>query len=128
MLWNPQSGYFEVPIRVIVKNQGDLTASTFKVSVSYTGPDGSTFLAPFTVPGQSSTWYPSTSTSLDGGNTVTFDGIVSLSSKLQGQTVSLQATADSCAGDEFMPKYCRVAESNEANNVSAPISVYLPKP
>jgi hypothetical protein len=38
----------------------------------------------------------------------------------------LKAIADSCSGDEFMPDYCRVEESNETNNESTPISIALP--
>ena len=43
-----------------------------------------------------------------------------------GQTVSITLEADSCAGDEFVPGYCRVPESDEANNVSARLSETLP--
>jgi len=121
------AGDFEVPFQVVVKNQGSLPASIFKVSVSYTGPDG-TFVAPFTVPGQKDNWYPYTSAPLAAGASVTFEGKVILSARLQGSTVSLRALADSCAGEERMPKYCRVEESDEGNNESAPVSVSLPAP
>ena len=33
-----------------------------------------------------------------------------------GVAVSVSALADSCSGDEFMPDYCRVNESDERNN------------
>lgn len=102
-----------------------MAAGIFKVSVSYTGPSG-TFLVPFTVPGQGSSWYPYTSSPLAAGSSVTFAGKVTLPAGLEGDTVSVRALADSCAGDEFMPTYCRVAESNEGNNESAPVSVPVP--
>jgi len=115
----------EVPIRVIVKNQGTASAGIFKVATEYTGPDG-TFVVAFTVPGQSSVWYPFTNTSLASGATVTFAGKVTFYYTVHNVTVSLKAIADSCSGDEFMPDYCRVEESNETNNESTPISIALP--
>ncbi|MCP5053296.1 MAG: hypothetical protein GY940_39390 [bacterium] len=116
----------ELPIRVVVKNQGTVAAGTFKVSVDYTGPKG-TFVVAFTVPGQSSPWYPFTGTSLGAGNSVTFNGKLTFHPSVHGVGVSLKALADSCSGDEFMPDYCRVRESNEDNNESVSLSVLLPQ-
>ncbi len=119
----------EVPIRVVVKNQGNAAADIFKVATEYTGgaiDPSSTFVVAFTVPGQSDIWYPHTSGSRAAGSTVTFAGKVTFNSAEHGVTVSLKATADSCSGDEFMPAYCRVDESDEGNNQSASISVALP--
>jgi hypothetical protein len=115
----------EVPIRVVIRNQGGVAATIFKVSTEYTGSSG-TFLVAFTVPGQDNSWYPYTSAPLAAGSEVVFEGVVTFGSYMQGETVSLRATADSCAGDEFMPDYCRVEESNEGNNESTSISVSLP--
>ncbi len=123
---NPK-GEIEVPIRLVVKNQGNTEAGIFKVSTQYTGPDG-TFAVAFTVPGQNSFWYPFTSAPLPAGSEVTFVGIVTFASRLQGQNVSLAALADSCSGDEFTPAYCRVEESREDNNLSGPLSTKLPTP
>jgi hypothetical protein len=116
---------FEVPVRAIIRNQGGLKADVFKVSTEFTGSSG-TFVAPFTVQGQTNTWYPYTSAPLVPGGDVTFEGKVILSYSLAGQALSLNAIADSCSGDEFMPDYCRVQESNEGNNVSNPILLLLP--
>jgi len=121
---NP-AGSVEVPIRVIVKNQGTESAGIFKVATKYTG-SGGTFVVAFTVPGQSDTWYPYTTGALDSGSTVTFEGKVTFSPTVHNVTVSLKAIADSCSGDESMPDYCRVKESNETNNESTPISIALP--
>jgi uncharacterized repeat protein (TIGR01451 family) len=118
-------GQIEVPIRLIVKNQGGTEAGIFKVSTEYTGPNG-TFVVAFTVPGQRDIWYPYTNAPLAAGDEVTFAGAVTFRGTLAGETVSVRSTADSCSGDEFMPDYCRVEESNEGNNDSAPISVSLP--
>jgi hypothetical protein len=118
-------GEIEVPIRVFVRNQGGSAAGVFKVSIEYTGPSGK-FLIGFDVPGQSNPWYPYTSAPLAAGNSVTFEGTVTFSSALQGETVSLVALADSCAGEEFAAENCRVTENDEDNNESAVLLLPLP--
>jgi hypothetical protein len=118
-------GSTQVPIRVVVTNQGGVAADIFKVSTEYTGSSG-TFLVAFTVPGQDNSWYPYTIAPLAAGSEVAFKGLVTFSN-VWDETVSLRATADSCAGDEFVPDYCRVEESNEGNNESTSIPVSLPK-
>jgi hypothetical protein len=120
---NPE-GQIEVPIRVVVRNQGGAAADIFKVSTEYSDAEG-TWAVPFTVPGQDYTWYPYTSAPLPAGAKTTFQGVVTFS-YAQDETVSLRAIADSCAGDEFVPDHCRVEESNEANNESTSIAVSLP--
>jgi hypothetical protein len=122
-----QRGEVELPLHLVVRNQGSGEANIFKVSTQYTGPDG-TFAVAFTVPGQNSLWYPFTTAPLPGGSEVNFDGIVTFSARLQGQSISLVALVDSCSGDEFMPAYCRVEESREDNNQSTSISTTLPTP
>ena len=74
------------------------------------------------------TWYPYTNGSLPPGSEVTFEGVVVFSDvhAVQGETVSLSAMADSCAGDESMPAHCRIEEGDEGNNESASLSVSLP--
>jgi hypothetical protein len=118
-------GGFQVPILVIIQNQGERTSEIFKVAIEATQSQG-TFVVPFTVKGQSSIWYPFTSAPLAGGSRVLFEGSVTLNSSPSGEVVTLTAIADSCSGEEFMPDYCRIDESNEQNNRSAPASVRLP--
>ena len=110
-------GNRRIPVRVVVENQGGTPAAVFKVSVESTASNG-TFLRPFDVPGQASMWYPYTSGPLGAGNQVEFAGEIVLTNwtNLSGETITLTATADSCAADEFMPTYCRVDESDETNN------------
>ncbi|MCI5210137.1 MAG: hypothetical protein D3910_15385 [Candidatus Electrothrix sp. ATG2] len=117
----------EIPIRVTVRNQGGAAASTFKISTEYKGPStrGRTLHAAFNVPGQRNSHYPRTSGLLSPGREVTFSGKVILYSPGSG-AISLNAIADSCSGDEFMPPYCRVNESNEGNNKSRSLSIRLP--
>ena len=115
----------EVPIRVVVKNQGGAAAGMSKVATEYTR-SGGTFVVAFTVPGQADIWYPHTSASVAPGSEETFDGLVTFHPSVHGETVTLKAVADSCSSDEFMPDYCRVEESNEGNNESTAISISLP--
>ena len=116
-------GQFEVPIQVVVKNQGDTEAGIFKVSTEYTYSRG-TFAVPFTVPRQNNIWYPYTKKPLLPGGEVMFEGTVTISTK--NEKISLTAIADSCSGDEFMPKYCRIKESNEINNKFSLMLVTIP--
>jgi hypothetical protein len=120
-----RKGDVEVPVRLAVRNQGNTEAGIFKVSLDYSGPDG-TFAIAFTVPGQNNLWYPFTDAPLPPGDEVVFAGVVTFPTRLQGQDVSLEGLADSCSGDEFVPAACRVEESREDNNLSGPISLSLP--
>ncbi len=121
-----QEGNVELPIRVVVRNQGNTEAAVFKISTEYTNPQGSTFVVAFTVDGQNSTFYPFTSDSLAAGAEVSFSGTVTFHSSVRELTVSLRAIADSCSGEEFTEAYCRVDESDEGNNRSSALSVTLP--
>ena len=122
-----QDNSVEAPLQVVVENIGAGSAGTFKVAVSYTetGTAGGSVVA-FTVPGQASTWYPFTSGPLAPGATQTFNGILTFHPSLHGINVDLVSHADSCLGDESMPFYCRVLESNETNNDSYTITLELP--
>jgi hypothetical protein len=119
------TGSVELPVRAVVRNIGNAAADIFKVSAHYAVAGGK-FVAPFTVRGQESIWYAYTSEPLEPGAAVVFEGIVTLPAALQGSVVSLTVVADSCSGDEFMPAYCRVEESNEDNNESATLLATLP--
>ncbi|TCP41403.1 CARDB domain-containing protein [Rhodovulum marinum] len=120
----------EYPLRVVVTNQGTDPAGPFKVSTHYSGgaiDPARTFSVGFDVPpGAPFVYYPSTTTPLAPGASVTFDGHLVFHPAEHGVNVALSARADSCAGDEMMPPYCRVEESNEGNNASAPITLALP--
>jgi hypothetical protein len=115
-----------LPVRVIVKNQGDADADVFKVSTSYMG-SRETHVVAFTVPKRSHPWYPYTWDSLEAGAELSLDGTVTFDPSLHDTTVALFAYADSCSGEEFMPSYCRIDESNEGNNQSKSVSVDLPQ-
>jgi hypothetical protein len=118
-------GVVEVPVRATVRNQGAAPAGRFKLSAEFTQPPSPVaYGVAFTVPGQSSIWYPWTSGPLAPGAEQTFRG--KLGFVRGGRVVSVWVLADGCAGDEFMPDECRVDESNEANNQSVAIPVALP--
>ena len=114
-----------LPVQVIIENQGDSDASLFKVATEYTRKSV-TYVVAFTVDGQNNYLYPYTSTSLKPKETVTFEGILTFPSSIHRETITLRAVADSCSGDKSKPNYCRVDESNEENNYSPSISIFLP--
>jgi hypothetical protein len=114
----------EIPLTMVVRNEGGKGADIFKVAVEYTGPRG-TFVIPFTVANQENSFYPFTSAPLKPGEEVSFVGQISLDGGLLGEEVTLQAMVDSCSGEEFVPEFCRVEESEEENNESNPLNVTL---
>jgi hypothetical protein len=118
-------GNVELLVRVMVQNRGSAPAAIFKVSLEATEAGG-TYGVAFTVPGQEDIWYPYTEAPLAAGDYAALEGKATFSSAWQGQTVSLVAVADSCAGEEFAAPTCRVEESDEGNNRSASVSVVLP--
>lgn len=107
-----------LPLTVTISNRGDATTTRFKLSVDVVDSSGR-FVKPFTVPGQSDRWYP-WKTGLARGATYSFRGSLYIGipggPSLHGQRVTIIPRVDSCSGDEFMPDYCRVQESNEGNN------------
>ena len=108
-----------VPLKVTIKNFGGSTSNSFKISTDVIVGDGGRFVNPFSVPGQDDVWYP-WQEGLGAGKEATFSGDLHIGhpsgTTLVGEVATIIATADSCSGDEFMPDYCRVEESNEENN------------
>lgn len=107
-----------LPLTVTIQNLGDSTSTRFKLSVDVIDSSGR-FVKPFTVPGQSDRWYP-WKTGQARGASYSFRGTLYIGipsgPSLHGQRITIIPRVDSCSGDEFMPDYCRVRESNEANN------------
>ena len=115
-----------LPVRATVMNVGGTsTGGGFKIATDYSAGGGFQVVA-FDSPGSDSFWYPSTSSPLAGGDSITFDGRLVFHPLERDVSVTIRVWADSCYGDEFMPSYCRVDESSEANNVSATIPATLP--
>lgn len=107
-----------LPLTVTIQNIGDATGTRFKLSVDVIDSSGR-FVKPFTVSGQSDRWYP-WKTGLARGAAYSFRGTLYVGipggASLHGQRITIIPRVDSCSGDEFMLDYCRVRESNEANN------------
>jgi hypothetical protein len=122
-----------VPVRAVIKNEGNGAALPFKVAALYTGGNISpetvsvaTFRAePTDQVDPANGFYPFTRQELLAGEEVMLQGVIIFHPRERESNVSLQVVADSCNGDEFQPDFCRVAESNEANNASESISVSL---
>lgn len=106
------------PASVTVKNKGSLRAGIFKMSVEQGG-----LLVPFSP--SSTDWYAYSNSPLEPGEERRFEGFLSFRADQRWRTVSVAATVDSCSGEEFTRAYCRDPETNEGNNRSAPVSVFL---
>jgi hypothetical protein len=119
----------QVQVTVTIKNQGTVSATAFKMATEYR--DGATtYVVAFTDSSPtgshgSDLWYPWVD-SLAAGAEVTKTGTLTWHSAVHGLTVPLWVTADSCSGDELTEIFCRVDESDEANNASSEVSVTLP--
>jgi hypothetical protein len=121
-----QDGSVQMHVTVLVRNQGPGGVGKFKVSAQYKriGFDAP-FVAPFAVRGQQDAWYPWVS-SLGAGKWVILAGTLTFDPAARGERVVVRLIADSCEGDGGMPDHCRVRESDERNNISAPKSIELP--
>jgi hypothetical protein len=121
------NGAVELPVKVVVKNQGTGSAPIFKVSVESTEPGGGgAVVVAFDADGEASNWYPSTNAPLASGKSASFSGRLKFHPATRRARVALRAIVDSCSGDEFMEDYCRVREINELNNRSAALWAVLP--
>ena len=118
------AGNVEVPVTVVVRNQGNAAAGAFKVSTDFSKAGAAPLAVAFKVDGQSDIWYPH-ATGLAAGNSATFRGKLLFLSAVHG-AVTVKALADSCAGEEFAEAWCHVKESNEGNNQSTALAVTLP--
>ena len=119
-------GHIEVPLRAIVANQGTTDVPIFKQAVYFENASIGPYVVSYNVPGQTNIWYPFTSGVMVSGDQEEFNGTLTFLSFYSGETVDVYLEADSCSGDEFMPPYCRVDETNEGNNLSPPLSLTLP--
>jgi hypothetical protein len=119
-------GSVRVPVAVTIRNQGAISAPVFKVATEYRKAGGPTYAVAFAVAGESTMWYPFTDAALAPGRSAVFSGDVVFTPGERRTRVTIWANADSCSGDEFMPKACRVDEVNELNNRSVALTVRLP--
>jgi hypothetical protein len=127
-------GEILVPVLMVVANEGDVPAVPFKVAVEFTSARlGGPFLAFFQpeeterISGEDGYAFTTEELSwIPGENETLITGMVVFSESRQGDEVDIFAVADSCAGEEFVPEECRVAEFDEDNNESSRVKVTLP--
>lgn len=120
------NGAAELPVMVVIKNQGLIAVDKFKVSVDYKRNGfNQVFIADFRVPGQQNETYPFVE-SLREGQSVTLKGMLRFDPAVANERVLIQALADSCVNEVGMPEWCRAHESSERNNRSAQRLVRLP--
>jgi hypothetical protein len=125
-----------VPVLMVVANEGDVPAVPFKVAVEYTSAFvrlGGPFLVFFqpeetesVVGGDGFAFTTEELSWIPGENELLITGMAVFSESRQGDEVEIFAVADSCAGEEFVPDECRVAEFDEENNRSPGVRVTLP--
>ena len=116
----------EVPVRITVRNQGSGYAnySYLKLFYKHLNLDNyQWFLAGFQRSDHS--LRNGHTPKLAPGESVTLNGTVYLSRSMKNTYILLHARTDSCAGLEFVPRYCYVFESNEKNNTSRNLFVYV---
>ena len=112
-----EDGNTVVPVLLVVANQGGSPAATFKIAVLVETGDGARTPVAFQVPGQESTWFPFAGPLPPAGQ-LELQGNVLVPGSVDVESAMLVAEVDSRVGDEFVPDYGRVQESNEDNNRS----------
>ncbi len=117
-----EEGNTVVPVLLVVANQGGSTAETFKTAILVETGDGARTPVGFLVPGQESTWFPFAGP-LPAGTQLELRGNVLVPGSVDVGSAALVAEVDSRVGDEFVPDYGRVQESNEDNNRSDTLEI-----
>jgi len=109
-----------IPVRVTIKNQGTGNRKQFKISIT-TKVQGTKKPVPvsFTVTGQRENrfiWQKG----MGKLEEMSFTGFIELkrseNKPLSGKKITITAIVDSCEGEKFSTKACRVAEADESNN------------
>jgi hypothetical protein len=116
-----------VPVRLTVINRGARPAPIFHSAIM-TWPENHGSALCLAVDGNADACYPATDGPLPAGASHTFEGLLDFPLELAGNPLQLAAAADVCVFDVDLPAYCRVQESDEANNHSPAVSVELPMP
>jgi hypothetical protein len=129
------TGDFEVPVRVSMRNAGIDVAGRFKIHIewsntSFSGTRLTSFAKIISTDNAFSLYYVIyvlTNRAMMVGNSFSFNGNVRIPKSVQLKSlVQLRIVADSCAGDEFMPAFCRVDELREDNNLTPFVNVTMP--
>lgn len=122
----------ELPIQVVIKNNGAITATTFKVAASYTNSDNTEALPVSLTANTTAGVDPADGISpvirqeIAPGQEMALAGLVTFPPEEHGAEVSLTVLADSCRDETGFPDHCRIEEVDETNNRSASLSLSLP--
>lgn len=121
----PEQDELRLPVSVQIFNRGGTEAPVFKISLLYNPIDSveSPLSVAFTPFKEENVYYPFTQAPLPPGEDVIIQGWARFPTYIRGTTVLLRAMADSCRGEELVPRGCRVQESDEENNLSMEIKV-----
>jgi len=115
----------QVPVRLTVTNLGTLLAPAFQIAIQARLEQRDSPLC-FTVPGNAEECFPATDGPLPGGESVSFEGLVTVPATLAGNTLQLVGVADFCVPDRNVRNFCQVRESDESNNQFFAPEVTLP--
>ncbi|MDH4147117.1 MAG: hypothetical protein OEY23_18325 [Acidimicrobiia bacterium] len=120
-----------VPVQVTVRNAGAGNATLpTNVSAYRLSANGASYLHSLVLvsgAGSQDGWSV-TVPPLAAGASTTFRGRIEVPTSLLDNLAWTvwQVEADSCAGEEFTPASCTIAESDETNNLSTPVLVVRP--
>lgn len=112
-----------VPAVLEIANRGGAPAEPFKVAIQVEARGRAAAPVPFRVSGQEDAWFPFAGP-LPPGETLQLRGEILVPPEwYDAEGARLVAEADSTVGDEFVPEYGRVQESDEGNNRSKPLEI-----
>ena len=109
--------YTYLPLQITVTNRGGSDSGPFKIAVQGRTEKSGTLTRAFFLNGNPQSSYINVD-NIPAGGQAQFTGFVAFYGEEPNTTAWVTAEADSCAGDELMPAYCRVQEYDESNNVS----------
>ncbi|WP_141732248.1 hypothetical protein [Oligoflexus tunisiensis] len=118
-------GAHQLTAKLKVTNKGNRTASGYKLSVDAKDHNDSTFYHTGLYIGSKPQAYAYSPTALAAGASEMLTLNVYLRERWTRRLVNLYIDVDSCAGEEFQPNHCRVAESNEKNNRTPTFNVIV---
>jgi hypothetical protein len=132
---NKATGKYSVPVRVSVRNSGNDIAGRFKIGIEFSHTSFAGLrLIPFTNVVSSDRafsgdgFYVWTERAIFPGAAYTFTAMALIPSSVpRAASIKLRASSDVCFGEEFMPYFCRLEESNEDNNRTDLQNATLPK-
>lgn len=117
-------GDIHLPVRIVVRNRGDASATRFNIVTEYLLPQG-TFEAPFVFSGLRFHQPQRDVTPLSVGREVEVFGEVIFPERHYGWTAVLKARLECCDPETSVPAHTHQQESYTDNNESWPIQIVL---